>query len=245
MSVLLYDMAVKPATFDIVPCLATGIARGARSVRFVLGKWMPKDYSQAQAEQRFKSIILPMPALFGLPCSIGEPEGTKYSHLTSSALMTYCDTKALGKITMPCVDKGYVTITLRRSRTSMRDSHDNEWRAFAKRLDRKVVFIPDYEQTPIGLHERMQLYAGAHMNFFVNNGPLTLCIYSDAPYLSMRTIQGEGSGAASPKFMAAVGIKPGFQYPWARPNQRLSYLDDTADNIAAEYAKMSDHRMAA
>ena len=93
----------------------------------------------------------------------------------------------------------------------------------------------------------MKLYAGAHMNFFVINGPVTLCFHSDAPYLCMRTIGGANSGSTAPEEIKRVsGITPGFQWPWAGPRQRLSYLDDTCENIEAEYASMEQaRRMAA
>jgi hypothetical protein len=143
-------------------------------------------------------------------------------------------------IQTPIEQKDYVTVTLRKSRTPERDSKEDEWLEFAQRIDRKVIVIRDYEERPLDLHDRMKLYAGAFMNLMVINGPLTLCIHSGAPYISMRTIGCERSGSTSPKFMQSIGITPGFQFPWAGPRQRLSYLDDTWQNILSEYRQWAE-----
>ncbi len=53
--ILLYDLGNRPASFDFVTCLATAIAMGCKHVRFVLGRWKPKNY--ADPEGRFKRIL--------------------------------------------------------------------------------------------------------------------------------------------------------------------------------------------
>lgn len=236
--ILLYDLSNRPASFDFVTCLATAIAVGCKHVRFVYGKWKKKNYSIEQAEQRWRSIVEPASALYGLTYSIGERRGIEVNHLLVAATACYRKTGRIGKIKTPCVAKDYVTVTLRNSRNPERNSKEAEWREFAARCDRKVIFLKDNEDSSLALHDRMKLYAGAYLNMMVINGPLTLCIHSDAPYVSMRTIGCERSGSTSPAFSALNGITPGFQFPWANANQRLSYLDDTADNIEAEYRAM-------
>lgn len=236
--ILLYDLGNRPASFDFVTCLATAMALGCKHVRFVYGKWKKKNYTEQQAEQRWKSIVEPAVALYGLTYSIGGRKGIEVNHLLVAATSCYRKHGRIGKIVTPCVAKDYVTVTLRNSRNPERNSKEAEWREFAKRCDRKVIFLKDNEDSSLALHDRMKLYAGAYLNMMVINGPLTLCIHSDAPYVSMRTIGCERSGSTSPAFSAANGITPGFQFPWANLNQRLSYLDDTADNIEAEYRAM-------
>lgn len=246
--VLLYDLGNRPASFDFVTCLASAIAHGCKHVRFVYGKWKPKNYTVQQAEQRWKSIVEPATALFGLTYSIGERYGVEVNHLLLAATETYKRFGKIGKIVTPCVSKGYVTVTLRNSRNPERNSKESEWRKFAERCDRKVIVLADNEASELSLHDRMKLYAGAYLNMMVINGPLTLCLHSDAPYVSMRTIGCERSGSTSPKASAMNGITPGFQFPWANKDQRLSYLDDTAENIEQEYLAMCrviDERIAA
>ena len=217
------------------------MAVGVKQVGFVYGKWKPKNYTLKQAEERWLSIVEPASALFGIKYSIGERTGTEINHMLKAAIETYKQTGRIGKITVPCVPKDYITITLRNSRNPERNSKDAEWLKFAARMKqsgRKVVVIRDWDEKPLDLHDRMKLYAGARMNLMVINGPLTLCIHSDAPYISMRTIGCENSGSTSPSFSAKNGITPGFQFPWAKVNQRLSYLDDTAENIEEEFLTM-------
>lgn len=243
--ILLYDLGNRPASFDFVTCLSTAIPLGIKHVRFVLGSWKKKNYTIQQAEERYRSIVEPAVKLFGLTHSIGERRGVEVSHFFNAAFGVYRKHGRIGKIIVPAEPKGYVTVTLRKSRTPERDSKEAEWLKFAARCDRKVIVIRDYEERPLELEDRMQLYAGADMNLMVINGPLTLCIHSDAPYISMRTIGCERSGSTSPKHMASIGITPSFQFPWANANQRLSYLDDTAENIEHEYRSVMEQRKAA
>lgn len=238
--ILLYDLGNRPASFDFVTCLATSMALGVKHVRFVYGEWKPKNYSVEQAEQRWRSIVEPASALFGLTYSIGERRGFEVPHHLAAAVEVHKLTGRIGKIPVACKPKDYVTLTLRKSRNPERDSKEGEARKFAAQCDRKVIIIPDNEDGSLSLSDRMQLYAGAFMNIMVINGPLTLCLHSDAPYISMRTIGCEKSGSTSPQQITALtGISPGFQFPWANQrNQRLSYLDDTCDNLQFEYAQM-------
>ena len=244
--ILLYDMGNRPASYDFVTCLATAIALGCKHVRFVYGQWKPKNYSLKQAEERWQSIVKPAVALYGLTYSIGERRGIEVNHMLRASIETYKQTGLIGKIIVPVKAKDYVTLTLRKSRNPERDSKDAEWLKFAEHCDRKCIIIRDWDERPISIEDRMALYAGAYTNMMVINGPLTLCIHSDAPYISMRTIGCEKSGSTSPSFSAKNGITPGFQFPWANGHQKLSYLDDTLENIQHEYAAMSERqRMAA
>jgi len=233
---LLYDLSNRPASFDFVTCLATAKTCGATHVRFVRKGWKLKNYSNP--EERFRSIVEPAVGLWGMDYSVGERDGLEYSHFLPAAVEAYKKFGRIEKIPYAVEPKDYVTITLRKSRNPERDSKDDEWLKFAKRVGCKAIIIRDYEERPLDLVDRMKLYAGAKMNFMVINGPITLCIHSDAPYLCMRTIGCEKSQSTSPKFMAKIGITPGFQFPWSNANQRLSYLDDACENIEREYEQM-------
>ncbi len=237
--ILLYDLSNRPASFDFVTCLATATALGIKHVRFVLNAgWKPKNYSRNQATERFISIVEPAVALYGLDYSVGERRGVEIPHILKYATQCFKEHGRIGKIVYPAKAGDYITITLRKSRNPERDSKDAEWEKFAAMSGEKVVMIPDGEIKPIPLMERFALYAGAKMNFMVINGPATLCFHSDAPYICMRTIGCKDSGSTSPESSLANGITPGFQFPWANANQRLSYLDDTAQNIMSEWMKV-------
>lgn len=247
--ILLFDLSNRPASFDFITCLATSIAMGVKHVRFVYGHWKRKNYTERQAEERWRSIVEPACALYGIDYSIGEREGIEINHLLIAAVECYKRTGKIGKINYPCKRGEYVIVTLRDSRNPERNSKNEEWEKFAEDCDRKVIILRDNEDGSLHLHDRMKLYANAYLNMMVINGPLTLCIHSDAPYVSMRTIGCERSGSTSPKQITGLtGITEGFQFPWSLPTQRLSYLDDTADNIMYEYhrhEKLIDERKAA
>ena len=238
--ILLYDLSNRPASFDFVTCLATAIAYGVKHVRFVYGGWKKKNYSLKQAEERWKSIVEPASALFGVTYSIGERRGVEIPHILRFATEAYNKTGRIGKIVTPCIARDYVTLTLRQSRNPERDSNETESRKFAQRCDRKVIFVKDNEDSSLSLEDRMKLYAGAYMNIMVINGPATLCFHSNAPYICMRTIGCERSGSTSRASSEANGIYPGFQFPWATERQKLSYLTDSAENLDYEYQLMQD-----
>ena len=73
--------------------------------------------------------------------SIGEREGLEINHLLAAAVKVYKHVGTIGKIIIPCNRGDYVTVTLRKSRSPERNSKDEEWRKFADRCDREVVFI--------------------------------------------------------------------------------------------------------
>ena len=242
--ILLYDLSNRPASFDFVTCLATAIAFGCKHVRFVLNAgWKPKNYERPV--NRFLAIVEPAVALYGMDYSVGERRGIEINHMLRAAIETYKHKGCIGKMAYPCEARDYITITLRKSRNPERDSNEPEWMRFAEICGEKTVIIPDSETEPLPLAKRMMLYAGAKMNFMVMNGPATLCFHSDAPYIVMRTIGCEKSGSTSPAFSAQNGITPSFQFPWAHSKQTLSYLDDTCENIEAEWAKMQDKQLKA
>jgi hypothetical protein len=247
--ILLYDLGNRPASFDFITCLATATALGCKHVRFVYGDWKRKDYSIKQAEERWRSIVEPASSLYGIDYSIGEREGLEINHLLIAAVKTYNHLGRIGKITYPCKRGEYITVTLRNSRSPERNSKDEEWLEFAEGCDREVIILRDNEDSSLHLHDRMKLYANAYLNMGVIQGPMTLCFHSDAPYVCMRTIGGENSGSTSPRMITGLtGITEGFQFPWAGTHQILSYLDDTEDNIWAEYRrfeKLTQERMAA
>ena len=95
--ILLYDLSNRPASYDFVTCLATSIALGIKHVRFVYGKWKPKNYTIQQAEERWKSIVEPAVSLYGLTYSIGERKGLEVNHALVAALKAYKKTGKIGK----------------------------------------------------------------------------------------------------------------------------------------------------
>lgn len=127
----------------------------------------------------------------------------------------------------------YITITLRKSRKSHRDSNAHAWDNFARTVKERVVVIPDYDVKKIHLHDRMALYEGAKMNFFASQGPAVLGYYSDAPYavLNMHPTDGD----RDKKYLDFEGLEKEFQWPWANSRQRIFWKPDISSNITEAY----------
>lgn len=154
--------------------------------------------------------------------------------------------------------KGVVTITLREAdHWKHRNSNLEAWLKFADDLKQKgerVVFVRDtakateplYEwetcpEASIDLDKRMWLYDNAKANLFVSNGPQTLCLYNDKPWLMFVPLEDDSSTYTpnTRKFwIEKQGIAPGEQYPWSSPQQKLVWAPDTYENIKEAYGKL-------
>ncbi len=150
---------------------------------------------------------------------------------------------------------GAVTITLRESdHWPHRNSDLEAWLKFAEHLrdqGRRVVFVRDTAKAfePLGdfmtdplaskdLQIRMALYEGAEANLFISNGPATLALFSDRPWLQFIRPEDEKSAyrpATAKGFEATTGVKVGEQYPWSAADQRLVWATDTYENILAAW----------
>lgn len=162
-----------------------------------------------------------------------------------------------------------VIITLREAPAQPeRNSRMVEWLRFAESIrgDHNVIFVRDtakahealpfvqlqpsnfaesrtYPRASENVYVRAALYQRALVNMMVCNGPNTWCIFSDAPYLIFKQLvpalpdwaHGQPSGWRDQDHMEV-----GDQYPWASPLQRMTWVDDTFENIAAEFAAFLD-----
>lgn len=220
-----YELRRHIAGFDFFIWQTMQQAAGATEIVFDIESPRLKRWDFETTMRRFESILWPGPALAGLPCSKGT-EGSQLSGYTQPDLIRLV--KAGLKIprlrsVMPACNARY-TVTLRKEgRMPERNSNESAWRTFAREIE--AVVIEDYEVHPIHLHERMALYAGAEMNFFVTNGPVMLCFLSEYPAMGF-DVQN------SPP----QGIEPGGQYPWLIPGlHRQIWEPDTLDVIWREF----------
>ncbi|MDZ4253978.1 MAG: hypothetical protein U1A72_15520 [Sulfuritalea sp.] len=215
----LYRLSRRIAGFDFFSWLMLAQAAGATEVVFDPDSPKTNKWPEREVLKRFESILLPGPALAGMPVSIGK-EGEDFWETDMRYLIAHVrDGKPIQRLrsVLPPAKERY-TVTIRRTeRRPERNSNEPAWRAFAAEIGARV--IEDYDVEPIGLHERMALYAGAEMNFFLCNGPLHICGLSEYPLMCFRCDQMVGA-------LEATGIARGEQYPWHRPNQRLIYEPD-------------------
>jgi hypothetical protein len=81
---------------------------------------------------------------------------------------------------------------------------------------------------------RAALYEQAKANLFVSNGPNTLALFGERPWLDFVQMEPPESVyyANTPLFWEThVGVKVGEQLPWSKPNQRIVWQSDTYENI--------------
>ena len=149
-----------------------------------------------------------------------------------------------------------VVITLREaSLQPERNSRGRDWLAFAESIkkDHPVVFVRDTAVVNFPLGEwrtwplastdariRHALYQRAFCNLMVGNGSMAWCMFSRAPYLFFKQLipelsesewdQGHPSG-----WKKWEHLDVGDSWPWAHSGQRITWKDDTTDNICAEF----------
>ena len=228
-----YDLATKPCSFDFLTFLCIVRTHGAEHIRFGFnGNFKPKDYDNPK--QRFDSIMAPACEMVGIPYSVGPKEGREFSHFIGELISTY---KKLGKISKYGKPNpgNYVTVTLRNSRKEYRNSSP-DWLKFAGEID--ALVIPDYEDTKIGLEDRLRIYENARLNMFVNNGPAMLCIASDMPYAILK--YANKGGATNDEWLASQGLPRDSQYPFASAHQRIFWGSDTYQEIWSAYEEMNE-----
>ena len=246
MTTALYDLGKHPTTFDFAAWAVIARTHGADHVQFIYeGHIADWKYPQHTAWKRFGNIILPICTLAGLKFSVGRRiEGLHLPYLIGDVETMY---KKLGRVELlkPVAlptQSGYVTVTLRESfRTRYRNSNIPAWQQFVEYVERRgkeVIVLPECEQSPIDLIHRMTLYAGADMNLGVNNGPMTLCLYSAAPYIMLNMMPVNNTGEKTydmERLLRGCGFPPGSQFSFRTDKQQIVWEPDTFDNIVRAY----------
>jgi len=232
----LYDLSKYLASFNFFEWLLQAEARGATTVVFDIRGIRGDKWPLPVSRQRFYSICQPGPALIGLPqetfnCNtIGSTEARDLAQPGGAPLVAFWKSGKRFKRLRSVKPQGTAryTVTLRKTqRSPARDSDEAVWREFAAEIG--ALVIPDYEVEPIHLHDRMALYAGAEMNFFVSNGPGVLCSFSEYPCMMFNTHHAAGS-------FRGDGIEGwGAQYPWMLENQRAIWEEATHEALRAHF----------
>ena len=228
----LWSLHEGPPTFDFAAWLVCVRTLGADHIHFRdHGEIQRKKFPKEVAWQRFSTIMLGLTALSGCTWSRG-PGGagitSGYHAGTVQALY-----KELGRIwkfhnDYPG-DKGYVTVTIRESfRNTIRNS-SSAWKRFIRESKRRVVVIPESENDPMPFPQRMALYSNAEMNFGVNNGPMWLCAFSEAPYRIFNLAPTKELKAHYQK----TGFPEGSQLAFRNDRQEMVWAKDDLETIMA------------
>lgn len=232
----LYDTGRWLTSFNFFEWLIQAKARGATKVVFDIRNIRGDKWPREVSRKRFYSICVPGCALADLPyeifdCeTIGSTQARDVAEANGWSLVAHWRKHGfIERLRSPRRPKrARYTVTLRRTqRAPGRNSDEEVWRDFAEEIGAGV--IPDYDDEPTHLHERVALYAGARMNFFVSNGPAILCSLTEYPCMIFETNKAAGS-------LAGDGI-PGWgaQYPWMLANQRAIWEDATAESIRRHF----------
>lgn len=248
--VAIYDLGRHPTTFDFAPWSVIAKSHGAKHVQFVYeGRMAAWKYPEYVAWRRFGNILIPITLLSGMSFAVGpKVVGAEYPYLIGDAEKAY---KKLGKIeklrsVYETKRRGYITVTLRESfRNKYRNSNMPAWERFveyAEKRGREVVIFPECENAPIDLLHRMALYAGADMNLGVNGGPMTLCLYSDAPYLMLNMCPPNTTGEKTYDMERLLRGCDFWQkqFSFRTAKQLIAWEPDTYENIVRGYESLMD-----
>lgn len=218
-----YDLTRYPANFNFLEFLVCSRTLGSDHVRFDNSRGYQAKYSREDTKRRMQSICEPACALAGMTFDYGEGKGIDPGYHIDAVLRVYEQCHGISKLKTVLDPKDVkYTITMRNYKRYEHRNSGESWRRFAEEIG--ALVIEDYTDHPIHLHERMSLYAGAKMNFFVANGPGSLCVFSDLPYIQvMKNID--------VAYHKACGYPPGSQYPWRVENQHLVWSDDDLDTL--------------
>lgn len=153
-----------------------------------------------------------------------------------------------------------IILTLRETKAAQpeRNSQLQEWRRFAEKLeelgypilivrDTYCAGVPFYQfktwhLPSINSYIRAALYQRAKLNLMVGTGPMIWCVFSPAPYLIFKQLvpipgwqQGWPEG-----WRIQEHLEVGDQFPWASHLQRLTWKDDTFENLWSEFTAMME-----
>jgi hypothetical protein len=223
-----YDMSTQLCSSDFYGWLVEWTAKGASEIVFDTREFR-SGWPGGVARQRFESMILPGPALIGLPSregGDGERVGprSKVGQLIAFARANK-SFKRLRSVRPPGTDR--FTVTIRSAEQDRwRNSNREAWTRFANEIGARI--IEDYIVEPFHRWDLMALYAGAEMNFGVNCGPLFMCSLSAYPCMIFKF-------GAHRTLLEKSGARFGEQLPWCGENQFTFWDDDTFANINSRY----------
>lgn len=228
-----YDLNRYVASYDFFNWLVQARADGAGEVIFDIKYPKITKWPREVVLQRFASFLYPGAALAGMKATIASSRdrdrGRDLWRPQMEVLIRRCREGlriAQLESILPARKVRY-TVTLRNDkRRPDRNSNRKAWTDFAAEIG--ALVIEDWDDRPIHLHERVALYAGATMNFFVPNGPMHLC--SLTPYPMMCFFSAEQCGG-----FTNAGMSWGEQYPWCGPDQILCWEPDEPDIIRRRF----------
>ena len=247
----IYDLCKQPTTFDFASWACYARTCGSTKVHFIVdGPIAQWKYGPDIAWKRWANMLIPLCRLARLDYTVGgRIEGKTFPYLAGHLNKLYQQIGRIEKLkpTMTHNKSGYVTITMRDSfRNKFRNSNVEAWEKFRKYLEAKnfdVEVFPDCENAPLNLEYRMAVYTNALTNMGASNGPLALCLFSEAPYLTLNQLpdpKGEKVMYDQRKLMEKQGFPEGSQYAFRNERQLLVYEPDDFENIVRAFEALQE-----
>ena len=96
--------------------------------------------------------------------------------------------------------------------------------------------LEDFEvhpQASTDILQRAALYQAAKSNLFISNGPVSLALFSERPWMQFIKVNDEGTYLpnTSAFWKDEHGIEVGSQYPWAADNQQVVWMEPKLNNL--------------
>lgn len=247
--------------------LVVGVRSGPQGFRVSKGGRSADD-SQALLE----NVMLPAIALIGgIFPNEGEEAMCSPSQYYPEVIEAAKQGRKIPKFTVPdyYMDRAArwlngrkpIVITLRECHYwPHRNSNLEAWLKFAferKKAGEDVVFVRDthkandqlgsIETCPLASKDilfRAALMQSAKANLHVANGPCMLSFYSDVPFLNFKQLCPEHPEyrPGQPEWWRANGLEVGEQFPWSSPTQRLTWTDDSYDNIVRKWEELKEFK---
>jgi hypothetical protein len=262
---VVWNMAHGPSGFDFITWLINAEmmrrrqgASGPLKVGFYLGSDPNKALRDKNNARWLEKVYRPALEMLGAV----EDDRAIYGNLLAPFLPApivqacgYGEEVPLFRSKLPSPHPGCIVITLREAHYwPHRNSRIADWLEFAAHLrtdgyevifvrdtDKAFEAIPDFETCPqasIDLATRVALYQEAICTFSDGGGPWQMCLFGHSPWLSFITM-GQDSSEYRPNtpeyWRLYMGVEPGGQFPWSRPDQRLVWAPGTFKNIMAAW----------
>jgi len=236
-----YDLHDDINSHDFYQWLVAAKALGVTEVVLDLSRgFRDSKWPLKESWERYRTIVKPGAALAGLPSREGT-DGIKIAHYKLQYLVRFVrkaknPTLPRLRSVLPPKRVARYTVTLRQQPVVHlhRNSNIEAWTSFAKDID--ALVIPDYVVKPIDLYERMAIYAGAEMNFGVDNGPMTILSLTEYPYMAFKYNR-------NAQYLHKCGLDWPQRFPWCvGDDQMMFWEDDEIENLWERFSTWKNRR---
>ena len=217
----LYDLSLKPASFDFWIWLTISRTLGATEVVFDVSKgFSRKKLPQHESKRMYENVLIPSCEIQGIKWSEGSEGDISPLHSHGEAVKNHPL-----KLHQFELEDGPPTVTIRESIRNKHRNSSQDWRVFAREIG--AVVIEDAYCAPLSLKDRVEIYRKSRVNYFCSNGPGAIGKYSNLPTVFY-----------SPKHTRGCwgGFEEGKQFPWFLPTQRIVWEEDTIDSLRKTHA---------